>query len=231
MNRVLIAGFGPFNGVIDNPSAAIAEALDGCIYNGVAVVGREMPVSHRRSIELCAMARASVDPVAILGIGVALSRTAVTIEDWASRPSMSGRKTSMDGIQSRCWTGRSQSDGSPPSTVRNSRSYWMQTLGMMPATTCATLGSFKPWVRSIYPSASSTFHRRDLIRLSCSWPWARSGDVTMAGDFDSLMAGMGVKRMEDDKHQAKATRKVKAKATTVRRKANASAAPQAAGLR
>ena len=49
----------------------------------------------------------------------------------------------------------------------------------------------------------------------------------MAGDFDSLMAGMGVKRMEDDKHQAKATRKVKAKATTVRRKANASAAPQA----
>ena len=50
----------------------------------------------------------------------------------------------------------------------------------------------------------------------------------MAGDFDSLMADMGVKRMEDDKHQAKATRKVKAKATTVRRKANASAAPQAA---
>ena len=49
----------------------------------------------------------------------------------------------------------------------------------------------------------------------------------MAGDFDSLMAGMGVKRMDDD-DQAKATRKVKAKATTVRRKANASAAPQAA---
>ena len=96
MNRVLIAGFGPFNGVIDNPSAAIAEALDGCIYNGVAVVGREMPVSHRRSIELCAMARASVDPVAILGIGVALSRTAVTVEDWASRPSDVG-KEDIDG--------------------------------------------------------------------------------------------------------------------------------------
>ena len=39
----------------------------------------------------------------------------------------------------------------------------------------------------------------------------------MAGDFDSLMAGMGVKRMEDDKTAG--TRKVKAKATTVRRKA------------
>ena len=87
MNRVLIAGFGPFNGVIDTPSAALAEALDGCIFTGAAVVGREMPVSHRRSIEVCAMARASVNPVAILGIGVALSRTDVTVEDWASRPS------------------------------------------------------------------------------------------------------------------------------------------------
>ena len=44
----------------------------------------------------------------------------------------------------------------------------------------------------------------------------------MAGDFDND-AGMGVKRMEDDKHRA---RKVKAK-HTVRRKANASAAPRA----
>ena len=96
MNRVLIAGFGPFNGVIDNPSAAIAEALDGCIFNGAAVVGREMPVSHRRSIEVCAMARASVNPVAILGIGVALSRTDVTVEDWASRPSDIG-KEDVDG--------------------------------------------------------------------------------------------------------------------------------------
>lgn len=43
----------------------------------------------------------------------------------------------------------------------------------------------------------------------------------MAGDFDSLMAGMGVKRMNEDKHQAKPTRKT----TTIRRKANASATP------
>ena len=92
MSTVLIAGFGPFDGVIDNPSAAIAEALDGCVFEGVAVVGREMPVSHRRSIEVCAMAQASVQPVAIIGIGVALSRTVVTVEDWGSRPIASGRE-------------------------------------------------------------------------------------------------------------------------------------------
>lgn len=96
MNTVLIAGFGPFDGVIDNPSAAIAEALDGCVFEGVAVAGREMPVSHRRSVEVCAMAQARVQPVAIIGIGVALSRTGVTVEGWASRPTDTG-KEDVDG--------------------------------------------------------------------------------------------------------------------------------------
>ena len=47
----------------------------------------------------------------------------------------------------------------------------------------------------------------------------------MAGDFDSLMAGMGVKRMGDDKRQAKPARKTKGKTATIRRQANASASP------
>ncbi len=92
MNTVLVAGFGPFDGVIDNPSAAIAEALDGCVFGGVNVVGREMPVSHRRSIEVCALAHADANAVAILGIGVALSRTTVTVEGWATRPEACGRE-------------------------------------------------------------------------------------------------------------------------------------------
>ena len=96
MNNVLIAGFGPFDGVIDNPSAALAEALDGCIYDGVAIVGREMPVSHRRSIEVCAMAKERTQPIAIIGIGVALSRSVVTVEGWASLPVDTGRED-MDG--------------------------------------------------------------------------------------------------------------------------------------
>ena len=92
MRRVLIAGFGPFNGVMDNPAAAIAEALDGCIFGGVQVVGREMPVSHRRSIEVCTMAWGSTGFTAILGIGVALQRTEVTVEGWASRPENTGKE-------------------------------------------------------------------------------------------------------------------------------------------
>ena len=92
MNTVLIAGFGPFDGVIDNPSSAMAEALDGCMFGGVTVVGREMPVSHRRSIEVCALAQADARAVAILGIGVALSRSSVTVEGWATRPEACGRE-------------------------------------------------------------------------------------------------------------------------------------------
>lgn len=80
MNTVLVAGFGPFGDVVDNPSSAIALALDGCVFGGVNVVGREMPVSHRRSIAVCEMWLEQTKAVAVLGIGIAVSRDVVTVE-------------------------------------------------------------------------------------------------------------------------------------------------------
>ena len=91
MNTVLVAGFGSFEGVVDNPSAAIAEALDGCIYGGIRVVGREMPVSFERSIEVCRMWIEGTDAMALIGIGVAMSRSEVAVEKRGRCPQADGQ--------------------------------------------------------------------------------------------------------------------------------------------
>ncbi len=91
MNTVIVAGFGAFEGVIDNPSAAIADALDGCVMGGLAVFGREMPVSYQRSIDVCRLWLASTQAVAIVGIGVAMSRDQVTVERTARLPKAAER--------------------------------------------------------------------------------------------------------------------------------------------
>jgi len=91
MKTVIVAGFGAFEGVIDNPSAAIAEALDGCVIGDLTVFGREMPVSYRRSVEVCRMWLESTRAVAIVGIGVAMTRQGVTIERTGCLPSPTDR--------------------------------------------------------------------------------------------------------------------------------------------
>jgi pyrrolidone-carboxylate peptidase len=87
MKTVILAGFGAFEYVVDNPSAAVAEALDGCVLGGVSIFGREMPVSYQRSVDVCQMWLESTRAVAVVGIGVAVSRTHVTVERMAKRPS------------------------------------------------------------------------------------------------------------------------------------------------
>ncbi len=89
MNTVVVVGFGSFGDVHNNPSAAIAEALDGCVLNGICVVGREMPVSHDRSLAVSEFLIARTDAVAVIGIGVAMERTAVTVERTGRRPTRS----------------------------------------------------------------------------------------------------------------------------------------------
>ncbi len=91
MNTVIVAGFGPFEGVIDNPSAAIADALDGCIFGGVRVIGREMPVSFERSIEVCRLWIEGTGAMALIGIGVAMSRSTVMVERRGGCPQDDGQ--------------------------------------------------------------------------------------------------------------------------------------------
>lgn len=91
MNTVVVVGFGAFGDVLNNPSAAIADALDGCVLNGVCVVGREMPVSHDRSLAVSELLVARTRAVALLGIGVAMDRSVVTVERMGRRPVRSSR--------------------------------------------------------------------------------------------------------------------------------------------
>ncbi len=91
MRTVVVVGFGSFEGVVNNPSSAAAEALDGCVLSGVAVVGREMPVSHDRSIAVCRMLLERTGAVALIGIGVAMSRNGITVERTGTRPKLSER--------------------------------------------------------------------------------------------------------------------------------------------
>ncbi len=76
---VLVTGFGPFLGVTDNPSARLALALDDP-HGDPRIIGRVIPVSYasgpRTSVEWALDEGADL----VLGIGVAMQRTAPFVE-------------------------------------------------------------------------------------------------------------------------------------------------------
>ena len=92
MRNVVVAGFGSFDNVVNNPSSAIAVGLDRCIFGTIQVVGREMPVSYARSIDVCEMWVESTQAVGLVGIGVAMDRSEITIERKGVRPSLEARE-------------------------------------------------------------------------------------------------------------------------------------------
>jgi len=96
VNTVVVAGFGSFDNVVNNPSSAIAAALDECVLGNIHVMGREMPVSYERSVDVCEMWVRANKAVALVGIGVALDRTEITIERTGVRP-LVGAREDVDG--------------------------------------------------------------------------------------------------------------------------------------
>lgn len=84
--NVLVAGFGPFGEVVDNPSSRLAMALDGVTTNGVCIIGREMPVSYHRSVACCVEWAVAFDADVVIGVGVAVSRDWVTVERTGVQP-------------------------------------------------------------------------------------------------------------------------------------------------
>ena len=96
MISILVAGFGPFGEVVDNPASRIAEAVDGSVVDGIHVVGRVMPVSYRRSIEQVSDWVAELAPMALVGIGVAMDRSHTVVERTACRP-MDKAQLDIDG--------------------------------------------------------------------------------------------------------------------------------------
>lgn len=79
---VVVLGFGAFGSVPENPSARIARAVDGLRIGAgnLTVVGRVMPVSYARSYEFTRSVIAEVQPVFVLGIGVATGREGPMVE-------------------------------------------------------------------------------------------------------------------------------------------------------
>lgn len=95
---VLVTGFGPFLDVADNPSSAIAAAVDGHRVGGVRVVGLpHLPVSYERAVAETVAAADREGAVAVVGFGVARGAMAPRVEDIASNrldPSL----TDVDGV-------------------------------------------------------------------------------------------------------------------------------------
>ena len=78
--RVLITGFEPFGGESENPSAQLAQALDGQTIEGRAVVGRVLPCEFGRSLAVLRAALRELSPELVLCLGQAGGRAAITVE-------------------------------------------------------------------------------------------------------------------------------------------------------
>ena len=77
---ILVTGFEPFGGYARNPSAEIAQALDGTRVNGVAVAGRVLPVDMAAVDGALAQALCSVDPAAVILLGLAPGEPVIRLE-------------------------------------------------------------------------------------------------------------------------------------------------------
>ncbi len=81
MDRViLLTGFEPFGGERTNPSWEVASWLDGKEIGGATIHTLELPVNCRRASKMVTDAIARTNPAAVLGLGQAGGRPALSIE-------------------------------------------------------------------------------------------------------------------------------------------------------
>lgn len=77
---VLLTGFEPFGGERRNPSWEVARRLDGQSIGGLTVAALLLPVAHRRAIGRLLAAIRRLRPAAVLGLGQAGGRPALSLE-------------------------------------------------------------------------------------------------------------------------------------------------------
>jgi pyroglutamyl-peptidase len=77
---ILLTGFEPFGTYKHNPSAEVAEALDGRSIAGVIIRSAILPVHHARAAALVAQLVQEVAPRAILHLGLAGGRARLALE-------------------------------------------------------------------------------------------------------------------------------------------------------
>jgi pyrrolidone-carboxylate peptidase len=82
---VLVVGFGDFPGVVNNPAGRLARAV-GALPGVPSIRGAVIPVSFRRGLDETSALVAALRPLAILGVGVAVSRSEASLERWGRPP-------------------------------------------------------------------------------------------------------------------------------------------------
>lgn len=82
-NHILVTGFGPFPGHDDNPSAHLAQALDGSIIDGMDVYGLCLKTEFGTSLRTLCRALQRLEPRLVVCFGVSAKATGFTIERMA----------------------------------------------------------------------------------------------------------------------------------------------------
>ncbi len=80
---ILVTGFEPYGGFGLNPSALIAERLDGAAIGDHRVIGRTLPVSLADLDGALDRVLADVDPVLVVALGLASDEPVVRLERFA----------------------------------------------------------------------------------------------------------------------------------------------------
>ncbi len=80
MNKILLTGFEPFGGEMVNPSWQVASALDGEVLGGAQVVAVQLPCVFAAALPALQAALASHQPNWVLSLGLAGSRSVISVE-------------------------------------------------------------------------------------------------------------------------------------------------------
>lgn len=98
---IVITGFGPFEGVSDNPAERVARALHRRKLGNHRVMGLVLPVSYRRAPSLTLACVEVTRPVAVIGFGVGRGSDVVRVETRAvsarSGEDIDGHTPEVDG--------------------------------------------------------------------------------------------------------------------------------------
>jgi len=81
--RILLTGFAPFGGEAVNPSWEVTHALDGRTFGEVTVYAKRLPVDCKRAAVGVAEEIDRARPAAVLGLGQAGGRPALSLEQIA----------------------------------------------------------------------------------------------------------------------------------------------------
>lgn len=81
MSKVLVTGFEPFGGDPINPSLEVLRELEGWApRDGVQVVTQVLPTAFGQSFDVLTDAMRREQPIVVIALGLAASRTAISIE-------------------------------------------------------------------------------------------------------------------------------------------------------